>query len=124
MRAHKTTAIHLTTALLIAISAPFAWSQDLTVGGFMRFDAYYGVAYDEHTATSTPDEVTSLDFAAVGRLDFDYSQATKSGLEYGAHFELDLYQSDGERGSYFTEWEGLTPYDDIASGDGLEFNDG
>lgn len=124
MYTHNRIALQLTVGTLAAISATSAWSQDLTLSGFMQFDADYGVAYDEHYSSSSQDEVTTLDFSAVGRVNFDYSQSTKSGLEYGAHFELDLYQSDGERGSFLTEWEGLTPYDDITSGDDVEFNDG
>lgn len=111
-------------AALATTFATSAWSQNLTLSGFMRFDAHYGVAYDEHYSTPGNDQVTELDFAAVGRIEADYSKSTKSGLEYGMHRELDVYQSDGDRGSFFEAWEGLTPWDDITSGDGVEFNDG
>lgn len=70
-------------------------------------------------------------------MNFDYSNSTKSGLEYGAHFELDLYQSDGQ--TYSTALgipitEGVTGSnllgiyglgkEDRLIGDGVSFNDG
>jgi opacity protein-like surface antigen len=66
-----------------------------------------------------------LDFAVDGRVNFDYAAATKSGLEYGAHFELDLYQSDDDAQQTLatTALAKLWPTD-IATGDVVEFNDG
>ncbi len=83
----------LATALTAACGV--ASAQDLTVSGFLEFESHYGIDYDTDFDPSD-DQVTQLDFAVDGRLNFDYSNSTKSGLEYGMHFELDLYQSDDD----------------------------
>ncbi len=84
-----------------------AVAQDLTVSGFVAFEAAYGENYDLermfNPAFGQPgqppfieetSQVPDLDFGVDARLNFDYANATKSGLEYGAHFELDFYKSD------------------------------
>lgn len=90
----------LTTAAFALAGASQA--QDLTIGGFLEFEAIYGANYDfdavlyyESGGEGNGRSINDLDFGVGGRLNFDYSNATKAGLEYGAHFELDLYQSDG-----------------------------
>ncbi len=120
--------------LLLATSAAVAFggvalAQDLTVGGFLEFESHYGVNYDAG-ADAADDQVTQLDFAVDGRLNFDYSNSTKSGLEYGAHFELDLYQSDDDATTSFASLPLrnnvplLAVFSDVAFGDVVEFNDG
>lgn len=121
--------ILLATSAAVALGG-FAQAQDLTVGGFLEFESHYGENYDVG-ADPADDQVTQLDFAVDGRLNFDYSNSTKSGLEYGAHFELDLYQSDDDPAT--TDFA-LPPLrnagpvlavgSDIAFGDVVEFNDG
>ncbi len=64
------------------------------MGGFIEHQSHLGLQYDSNS-DDIPDLVTQLDFAVDGRLNIDYENATKSGIEYGAHFELDFYQSDG-----------------------------
>ncbi len=86
-------------------------TQDLIVSGFVSFEAAYGSAYDLERVSDPdwdifdlPDPaliasvggVENLDFGTDARLNFDYANATKSGLEYGAHLELDFYSSDRE----------------------------
>ncbi len=94
----------LATTAVVAF-AGVAAAQDLTVGGFLEFEAAYGENYDAEDS-----QVQDLDFGVDGRLNFDYSNSTKSGLEYGMHFELDLYQSDGT--------------EDYLDADSVSFNDG
>ncbi len=94
----------LATTAVVAFAGAAA-AQDLTIGGFMQFEAAYGENYDAEDS-----QVQELDFGVDGRLNFDYSNSTKSGLEYGMHFELDLYQSDG--------------VEDYLTGDSVSFNDG
>jgi len=95
----------LATTAVVAFAGAAA-AQDLSIGGFMEFEAAYGDNYDLGAGARSIDD---LDYGVDGRLNFDYSQSTKSGLEYGMHFELDLYQS--EDGDYLT-------------GDYVQFNDG
>ncbi len=80
----------LATTAVVAF-AGVAAAQDLTIGGFLEFEAAYGTNYDLGAGVRSVDD---LDFGVDGRLNFDYSNSTKSGLEYGMHFELDLYSSD------------------------------
>ena len=80
-------------------------------------------------ADPSQDQVTQLDFAVDGRLDFDYSATARSGITYGAHFELDLFQSDDDALSMFSQdVRALIPVrpfnSDIATGDTISFNDG
>jgi hypothetical protein len=88
----KTAALLSLTALTtLGLSlAGAASAQYLTLIGFVEFEAHYGENYDLEDAA-----VRELDFAVDGRLNFDYTNATKSGLEWGAHLELDLQGSDG-----------------------------
>jgi hypothetical protein len=79
----------LATTAALALAGT-AVAQDLTIGGFVEFQAAYGDNYDVGAGRSIDD----LDFGVDARLNFDYAASTKSGLEYGAHFELDLYSSD------------------------------
>ncbi len=94
----------------LALAASSAFAQDLTISGFMEFEAHYGENYDLEDS-----EVDSLDFATDGRLNFDYSNATKSGLAWGMHLELDLQGSDDA---------GIQLPGDVVDGDAVEFNDG
>ncbi len=97
-----------TSSLVFASSVAFA--QQLTVSGFLEFEAHYGENYDAEDT-----QVTQLDFATDGRLNFDYSNASKAGLEWGMHFELDLQGSDDS----FIKGPG-----DVVDGDAVSFNDG
>ncbi len=104
------------TMLLFSASAlaTLAWfgqaaAQDLILTGFLEFEAHYGEAYDAEDA-----QVRDLDFAVDGRLNFDYSNASKAGLEWGMHLELDLQGSDG---SDIKE-------PDVVDGSAVYFNDG
>lgn len=114
----RTSFSHFTrTALLgsalaggLLVAAGGAQAQDLTIGGFLEFEAHYGENYDAVDA-----QVDGLDFATDGRLNFDYSNASKAGLEWGMHFELDLQGSDGA---------GIQEVGDVVDGDVVEFNDG
>lgn len=54
-------------------------------------------------------QVTQLDFATDGRMSFDLQFASKSGLAYGGHWELDFLSSD---------------VGDVVGGDYVAFNDG
>ncbi len=132
-----------------------AHAQDLTVSGFLAFEAIYGANYDFDTVeywvqtqvNGDPDAgngsgIDDLDFGVDGRLNFDYANSTKSGLEYGMHFELDLYQSDEQSRtadsgthpivegdpSMLGEIEGWADYGaskpDRLVGDSVAFNDG
>ncbi len=84
-----------------------AVAQDLVISGFVEFEAAYGDYYDfermwnpaagqvgQPPFFEQDSQVRNLDFGVDARLNFDYSQATKAGLEYGAHLELDFYKSD------------------------------
>lgn len=116
----------LVLGIACAAFASAALAQDLTVGGFLEFESHYGIDYDS-SFVGAQDQVTQLDFAVDGRLNFDYSNATKSGLEYGMHFELDMYQSDDD--ALISQVGAPLPvfplfFSDIATGDVVEFNDG
>jgi len=101
----------LATTAVVAF-AGVAAAQDLTIGGFLEFEAAYGENYDLGAGTRSIDD---LDFGVDGRLNFDYGNSTKSGLEYGMHFELDLYSSDAT----------TAPTDILNGGQStVEFNDG
>jgi len=80
----------LLASTAVVAFAGAAAAQDLTIGGFAEFEAYYGANYDVGAGRSIDD----LDFAVDAGLNFDYSNSTKSGLEYGMHFELDMFSSD------------------------------
>ncbi len=118
------------TRLLLATCAGLAcaqgvMAQELIMSGFLEFESHFGENYD--SSQTTANQVTQLDFAIDGRLNFDYANATESGLEYGAHFELDFYQSDDDNGRLPTaNVRAAGPYfgSDIAAGDLVEFNDG
>lgn len=77
-----------------------------------------------------------LDYGVDARLTIDYSNETKAGLSYGAHFELDFDQSDVDTlagsGETFTFLDrddvtvsmlAMEKQDHFAS-DGVSFNDG
>ncbi len=114
----------LTTAAFIT-SFGAATAQDLTLSGFMEFESHYGINYD-NDAPATGSSVTGLDFAVDGRLQLDYATSAQSGIEYGAHLELDLHQSDGELESFVVgaPAHALAFRGDIAAGDLIELNDG
>ncbi len=80
----------LATTAVVAFAGAAA-AQDLTISGFVAFEAAYGENYDLGAGIRSVDD---LDFGVDARLNFDYSNSTKSGLEYGAHLELDMYSSD------------------------------
>ncbi len=143
---------------LFAAAVPFVaiasmgYAQNLTIGGFLEFEAAFGDNYDFDAVAylewldgtepySNAGFVNGADFGVDGRLEFDYSNSTKSGLEYGAHFELDLYQSDGVLRSVWYDGDeanpiiegddanGSIPYysfgmEDRLVGDSVSFNDG
>ncbi len=123
---------YTTNSLIASAVAAVVWcplaasANDLLVSGYLQFDADYGTNYDSHIFPDYEDQVTNLDFAVEGRLNFDYAASTKAGLEYGMHMELDLFQSDGETYDdyYYQLGGGLFPVDDVKSGDGVTFNDG
>lgn len=104
----------LATTAVVALAGA-ASAQDLTVGGFLEFEAHYGDNYDLGASTRSVDD---LDFAVDAGLNFDYSNSTKSGLEYGMHFELDMYSSDDHTPTQ------LSPYYDYRSNSPVAFNDG
>lgn len=94
----------LTTACLAAASSVAA--QDLSLSGYLEFEAAYGENYDVERIIG-PDglfgflhlsdsRIRNLDSGVDGNLNIDYANSTKSGLEYGAHFELGVYKSDRE----------------------------
>lgn len=131
----------LATSAMVAM-AGLASAQNLTIGGFVEFQAVFGENYDlERTLTwadpgetiidsyNTSTGVRDLDFGVDARLNFDYSNSTKSGLEYGAHFELDLYQSDTETlttssaADYYTSDYYTAQKQDFLTGDYVQFND-
>lgn len=100
-----------TVGAALAAAGSCAIAQDLTVSGFVSFEAAYGTAYDlervynsdwvffdpfDELVITSAGQIQDLDFGTDARLNFDYSNATKSGLEYGAHLELDFYASDRE----------------------------
>ncbi len=93
-----------TTAWVVLAGVSAA--QDLTIGGFLEFEAALGDNYDLGGGARSFD---SLDFGVDARLNFDYANSTKSGLDYGMHFELDMYQSDPG---------------DVLALDSVDFNDG
>jgi outer membrane protein OmpU len=99
----------LATTAVVAFAGAAA-AQDLTIGGFVAFDAVYGDNYDLGAGRSIDD----LDFGVDARLNFDYSASTKSGLGYGAHFELDMYSSDVTK----------EPADALEGQSDVSFNDG
>ncbi len=118
----------LASSVALLGQSGLASANDLIVGGELEVSADYGVNYDSHTENGTFSQVTELDFSVQGRLDFDYMASTKSGLEYGMHMELDVYQSDGvaDTAPY---WENILDrtffyFDDALTGDGISFNDG
>lgn len=80
----------LATTAVVALAGS-SLAQDLTIGGFVEFEADYGDNYDLGENVRSVDD---LDFSVDAGLNFDYSNSTKSGLEYGAHFELDMFSSD------------------------------
>jgi len=89
-------ALIATTALVAFAGA--ASAQGLSVTGFLEFEALYGDGYDYQAgqpALSGGDSIDELDFRTDARLNFDWSNSTKSGLEYGMHFELDMDKTDG-----------------------------
>ncbi len=112
-------------ATAIAALSGASQAQDLTIGGFLEFEAIYGAYYDfdpiedafNADVVGNGSGFDDLDFGVDGRLNFDYSNSTKSGLEYGMHFELDLYQSDES-----TRTIGSEGYP-IAEGDPATFSD-
>ncbi len=137
------------TAAVVALTGA-SYAQDLTISGFVAFEAIYGKNYDVNAkdvyecrvgttganCAGNGRSIDDLDYGVDGRLNFDYSNSTKSGLEYGAHFELDLYQSDGQT---FTTVDGTTVVEgqtgndagiyglgkeDRLIGDSVAFNDG
>ncbi len=104
--------VWLMTTAVVAFAGAAA-AQDLTIGGFLEFEAAYGENYDLGEGRS----IDNLDYGVDGRLNFDYSNSTKSGLEYGMHFELDLYSSDATGTPY--------PWDILDGGQSaVSFNDG
>jgi len=82
----------LATTAVVAFAGAAA-AQDLTIGGFVEFEAAYGSDWDREAGDGVR-SIDDLDFAVDAGLNFDYSISTKSGLEYGMHFELDMYSSD------------------------------
>ena len=114
----------LVAGILVA-SPHSAAAQDLRVSGFLEFESHFGQNYDI-TAAAGSDQVTPLDSALDGQLNVDFATTARSGLEYGAHFELDLYQSDDDL--YLPTSRALplklVYRSDIAIGDLVEFNDG
>lgn len=82
----------LATTAVVAFAGAAA-AQDLTLGGFVEFEAAYGSDWDRESGDGVR-SIDDLDFAVDAGLNFDYSNSTKSGLEYGMHFELDMYSSD------------------------------
>lgn len=122
----------LLTTTAIVVLAGGAYAQDLTLSGFLEFEAIYGDNYDldgvEFTISGDGGSggIDDLDFGVDGRLNFDYSNSTKSGLEYGVHFELDLYQSDGVRYNPDSDYYSVNGFgdEDRLIGDSVAFNDG
>lgn len=104
----------LATTAVVALAGS-SLAQDLTIGGFVEFEADYGDNYDLGNGVRSVDD---LDFSVDAGLSFDYSNSTKSGLEYGAHFELDMFSSDAHSGTGH--------FDDIHDGgqSDVAFNDG
>lgn len=103
------------SALAGLASAHAALAQDLKVTGFLEFEGHYGANFD------TAGPVRDLGFGVDGALNFDYSHTTKAGLEYGAHLELDFYQSDDLLDG---ELRGLASYDVAQFNDGYVYVDG
>ncbi len=103
----------LTVGLAAGLLAGAVNSQELVLSGFVEFEGY---ALDDVDADS---RVSYLDAAVDAGLTFDYSNSSKAGLAYGAHFELDLFQSDDDR-----DGENLIDNEDVVEGDSVDFNDG
>ncbi len=111
----------LATTMVVALMGS-ATAQELTISGFVEFEAHMGHFYDQKAFKDR--SVESLDFAVDGRLDFDYVTSTKSGLEYGMHLKLDLFSSDAhtnerEFGLYYDYKNG--GQSDVAFNDGYVF---
>ncbi len=90
----------------------FDWSyviQNYAAGTDISGNGYQKAMILNTQAGQGDGQVTQLDFVVDGRMSFDYGQATKAGLEYGAHWELDFQSSD---------------INDFVSGDFVAFNDG
>lgn len=87
-------------------------AQELKVGGFLEFEARYGDNYD------IDGSVDELAYGVDGALNFDYKHSTKAGLEYGAHFELDFFQSDDLLDG---ELRGMPSYDVALFNDGYVY---
>ena len=81
----------LATPLAALLWSPPASAQYLTIGGFLEAEAYN---FDRVDADS---HVSNLDFVIDGRLDVDAGWKSKSGIDLGVHFELDLEQSDDDK---------------------------
>jgi hypothetical protein len=90
-------------------------AQDLDISGFLEFEGHYGANFD------TKGSVEALGFGVEGALNFDYQNSTKAGLTYGAHLELDFYQSDDLLDG---ELRGLASYDVAQFNDGYVFVEG
>lgn len=89
----------LFASTMVVAVAGIANAQDITAGGYVDFLAAYGEGYDlvrTDAGGDYPDDggFNNLDFGVEARLTIDYSNETKAGLSYGAHFELDMNQSD------------------------------
>ncbi len=95
--------------------AQTAQAQDLEISGFLEFESHFGARFDPKGP------VEELGFGVDGGLNFDYKHQTKSGLEYGAHLELDLYQSDDLLDG---ELRGAASYDVALFNDGYVYVDG
>lgn len=88
-------------------------SQELLLSGFVEFEGY---ALEDVDADS---RVSNLDAAVDAGLTFDYQHDSKTGLRYGAHLELDMFQSDDDK-----DGENILTNSDIIAGDSADFNDG
>jgi len=98
----------LLASTAVVAFAGAAAAQDLSIGGFVEFEAYYGDNYDVGAGRSIDD----LDFAVDAGLNFDYSQSTKSGLEYGMHFELDMLSSDADGVDFINGGQSTVAFND------------
>lgn len=103
----------LTLGLVAGLVAGTVNSQELLLSGFVEFEGY---ALDDVDADS---RVSYLDAAVDAGLSFDYQHSSKAGLRYGAHFELDMFQSDDDK-----DGENILTNSDVVAGDSVDFNDG
>ncbi len=91
-----TTRTYLLLGLLATPLTALLWgapaaAQYLTIGGFLEAEAYN---FDRVDADS---DVSNLDFVIDGRLEVNAGWQSKSGIDLGIHFELDLEQSDDDK---------------------------